>query len=62
MNQQPERDRNKSDEQIKEIIRYIDENEIHGLKFGMIPERLEDQNLTNKDVAQIMNLNPEGHF
>ncbi len=54
--------RNKADQELKQIIEQMDDNETHALKFGMLPAQLEDKNMSNKDVARMMKLNPEGHF
>lgn len=54
--------RTKTDEELKAIIESYNESELTGLMFGMLPNDKTPKDLTNKDVARMMELNPKGHY
>lgn len=55
--------RNYTDEQLREILAEFDENEKAGLKMGMFPkDKVKDRNLSKKDHARLMEMNPKGHY
>ena len=55
-------DRTRSDAQLKAIIDKYNESELRGLMFGMLPADKTPDDLTNKDVSRMMELNPKGHY
>jgi len=54
--------RNKTDNELKEIIKSYNESELVGLKFGLLPAAKTPEDLTNHDVARLMELNPKGNL
>lgn len=54
--------RTRSDAELKAIIDTYNESERTGLMFGMLPFEKTPQDLSNKDVARMMELNPKGHY
>ena len=54
--------RTKTDEELKAIIDTYNESELTGLMFALIPASKTPDDLTGKDVARMMELNPKGHY
>jgi len=54
--------RNKTDQELETILEGMNESERTGLMFAMLPYRLHDLDLSNADVARLMELNPKGHY
>lgn len=53
--------RKKRDEELGEILGRLDDNELFGLKFGMLPAgKIKPGDLSSQDVARLMELNPKG--
>lgn len=55
-------ERKKTDEELRKILDSFDENELHGLKVGLLPLKKTPENLTGKDAARLMEMNPKGHY
>lgn len=56
--------RQKSDEDLKKIVETLDDNELTGLMFGMLPMRIQEEHgeLSGQDVAYMMGICPKGHY
>lgn len=52
----------RSDEFLQKLVDELDDNEQHGLAFGMLPVRYLEHKLTGPEVARMMELNPKGHL
>lgn len=55
-------ERTKTDEELKKILESYDEDELHGLMFGLLSHDKTPKDLTGKDVAKLMRMNPKGHY
>lgn len=55
-------ERTKTDEELQKILESYNENELHGLKLGLLPLEKTPENLSGKDVARLMEMNPKGHY
>ncbi len=54
--------KNKTDKELKKILERFDENELHGLMFGLIPAEKVPEDISGEDVARLMRMNPKGHY
>lgn len=55
-------ERNKTDEELEDLLETLDEGERHALRFGLLPEKKAPDDLNGRDVARLMRLNPEKSF
>lgn len=56
-------ERTKTDSELKAILKKLDEDELHGLRFGLLPaDKIEPGSLTGKDTARLMTLSPKESF
>ena len=53
--------RTKTDEELKEILKTYNDNELAGLMFGLLPAN-KTPPLSGKDTARLMEMNPKGHY
>lgn len=55
-------ERKKSDQELEDILEKLNESEKHALRFGLIPKNKTPDEMTGKDVARLMELNPKKSF
>ncbi len=54
--------RNKSDEELEDILEKLNKSEKHALRFGLLPKNKTPDDMTGKDMARLMKLNPKKSF
>lgn len=52
-------ERTTDDDRLNEILGELDDNELAGLRAGMLPARYQDDDLSGPDVARLMDLHGE---
>lgn len=55
-------ERTKSDKELEDILEKLNDKEKHALRFGLLPEEKTPEEITEKDMARLMKLNPKKHF
>lgn len=54
--------RNKTNKELEDILEKLNKKEKHALRFGLLPKNKTPNDLTGKDMAKLMKLNPKKPF